>query len=332
MDEISKIMNKGRIVFLYLYLVERADQEHPVMRDEILAAYAEKGYQVSKNTFTDDIRVFAQAGIPVKTVAIGKANGYYLERSFDAAELRALIDAVSFAQFFTVQKSDQLIRKIASLAPAPVRKDLTSKVYAQGRRKTGSNNVNTAITTILKAIHEKRQISFLYVDYDINKKLVFRNDGNKYTVSPYALILDNNRYYVPAYNPARETVVKFRIDRMRSVTEENIPAEKTEEFNLEQYIKENIGMHSDECEAKKVILRCESSHMSSIVDFFGEDVETAPEQDGEHFRAYVQVRPGRTFFSWVTGFAGEVAILGPEEVKKNYMDFLHALLKAQGEE
>ena len=81
--------------------------------------------------------------------------------------------------------------------------EITSKVYAQGRRKTGSNNVITAITTILKAIHEKQQISFLYVDYDVNKKLVFRNDGKKYTVSPYALILDNNLYYVPAYNPAR---------------------------------------------------------------------------------------------------------------------------------
>lgn len=327
----AEINKKGRILFLCQYILDQSDRNHPITREAILKAYDKNGYIVSKNTFTDDIRALLEAGIPVKTVPVGKANGYYLERQFDTAELRALIDAVSFAQFFTVQKSDQLIRKIASLAPAPVRKDLTSKVYAQGRRKTGSNNVNTAITTILKAIHEKRQISFLYVDYDVNKKPVFRNDGKKYTVSPYALILDNNRYYVPAYNPAREMIVKFRIDRMRSVTEENIPAEKTEEFNLEQYIKENIGMHSDECEAKKVILRCESSHMSSIVDFFGEDVETAPEQDGEHFRAYVQVRPGRTFFSWVTGFAGEVAILGPEEVKQNYMDFLHALLKAQGE-
>lgn len=332
MDGIDDLKKKGRLLFLYQYLQDLSEKNYPVTREAILKAYEEKGYIVSKNTFTDDIQVLIKSGIPVKIVPIGKANGYYLERQFDTAELRALIDAVSFAQFFTVQKSDQLIRKIASLAPAPVRKDLTSKVYAQGRRKTGSNNVNTAITTILKAIHEKRQISFLYVDYDINKKLVFRNDGKKYTVSPYALILDNNRYYVPAYNPARETVVKFRIDRMRSVAETDISAEKTEEFNLEQYIKENIGMHSDECEAKEVVLRCESSHMSSIIDFFGEDVETAPEQDGEHFRAYVQVRPGRTFFSWVTGFAGEVAILGPEEVKKNYMSFLHALLKAQGEE
>lgn len=321
---------KGRLLFLERYLYENADEDHPVTREQIQKAYEKYGYTVSKNTFTDDFKTLQEEGVVISKKPNSKPEAYYIERTFDKAEIRALIDAVSFAQFFTVKKSDQLIRKISKLAAKPSRRSLTANVYAMGRRKTGNSSVNTAINTILTAIRDKRQVSFLYTDYNENKKITYRNGQQRYKVSPYALILDNNRYYVPAYNPARDKVVNFRIDRMRSVIEEEDAAEKKADFDFEEYTRYSIGMYSGDGPERNVALESEKWHMTSIVDFFGEDVETVYDKNTEKIKAYVKVKPGRTFYSWVMGFAGEMAILGPEDVKQEYEKMLSDLLKAQG--
>ena len=323
---------KGRLLFLERYLYENADEDHPVTREMIRKAYEKNGYTVSKNTFTDDFKTLEEEGAVIRKKPGSKPEAYYVERTFDKAEVRALIDAVSFAQFFTVRKSDQLIRKITKLAARPSRRSLVTNVCAMGRRKTGNASVNTAINTILTAIRDRKQISFLYTDYDEHKKIYYRNEQQRYKVSPYALILDNNRYYVPAYNPARDKVVNFRIDRMRAVLEEEDIAEKKPDFDFEEYTRYSIGMYSGDGPERNVILESEKWHMSSIVDFFGEDVETVYDQGKEKIKACVKVKAGRTFFSWVMGFAGEMAILGPDDVRQEYEKMLYDLLKAQRSE
>ncbi len=321
---------KGRLLFLEHYLYENADEDHPVTREDIQKAYERNGYTVSKNTFTDDFKTLEEENIAIVKKPNSKPEAYYIERMFDKAEVRALIDAVSFAQFFTVRNSNQLIRKISKLSAKPSRRSLTANVYAMGRRKTGSASVNKAINTILTAIHDEKQISFLYTDYNEKKKIYYRNEQKRYKVSPYTLILDNNRYYVTAYNPDRKKVINFRIDRMRAVMEEPEPIENKNQFDFENYTKYSVGMYSGDGPEREIILQSEKWHMASIVDFFGEDVETVFDANTEKIQAYVKVKPGRTFYSWVTGFAGEMAIVAPEDVRQEYEKMLLDLLKAQG--
>ena len=65
--------------------------------------------------------------------------------------------------------------------------------------------------------------------------------------------------------------------------------------------------------------------MKSVIDQFGEDVETQV-IDNERFRAKVQVNVSQTFFAWVFQFNGDIRIYGPAEIVTQYREMLERLL------
>ena len=79
---------------------------------------------------------------------------------------------------------------------------------------------------------------------------------------------------------------------------------------------------------QEVTLLADNKHMLSIIDRFGEDIETSL-IDGEHFRATVTVCPSSTFFAWVFQFSGGIRIAGPENVKNKYRELITQVLAEQ---
>lgn len=57
----------------------------------------------------------------------------------------------------------------------------------QGRAKTMNESIYYNVDDIHKAIGENKKISFKYYRWDVSKKLVERNHGIVFTVSPWAL-------------------------------------------------------------------------------------------------------------------------------------------------
>ena len=88
--------NKGRIIFLEHYLLDHADEDHPITTESLIEARAEKGYSANRNTIHSDIEALKAEGIQVAGVRVGNAKGYYVRnRPFRISELKALIDSVS---------------------------------------------------------------------------------------------------------------------------------------------------------------------------------------------------------------------------------------------
>ena len=53
------------------------------------------------------------------------------------------------------------------------------------RIKSNNEEIYEVVNKIFAAIRQERQIAFLYYEYDMNKKLILRNNGEKYQFSPY---------------------------------------------------------------------------------------------------------------------------------------------------
>ena len=68
------------------------------------------------------------------------------------------------------------------------------------RGKSDNESIFYNIDAIHGAIAEDREITFLYWQYDINKKRTLRRNGARYCVSPYALVWDDEFYYLIAYD------------------------------------------------------------------------------------------------------------------------------------
>ena len=65
-------------------------------------------------------------------------------------------------------------------------------------------------TTIL----ERKKVTFQYCDYTPEKKKVHRHNGQLYTVSPCAMLWNNDQYYMEDYFEEWKLVATYRVDRI----------------------------------------------------------------------------------------------------------------------
>ena len=321
--------NKGRIIFLEHYLLDHADEDHPITTDGLIEALAEKGYGANRNTIHSDIETLKVEGVQVVGVRVGNAKGYYVRnRTFRISELKALIDAVSSSQFIPERNSNAMIRRLAEMAPEMYRKDLIATAFCADRIKTDSPVAFVALDAINKAIKQYKKISFQYVDYLPTKEEILRHNKKKYVVSPYALLWNDGRYYVPSYDPEKQKIVSYRVDRMRNVALVNETAERKLPFDPVEYSKKVLWMFDGDIEETDVVLVAENRHLISLLDRFGEEILTSAVDD-DHIRVTVQVIPSYTFFSWVFQFGGGIKVAGPEKVKTDYEEMLRKVMERQ---
>ena len=98
---------------------------------------------------------------------------------------------------------------------------------------------------------------------------------------------------------------------------------KPADFSSTRFVGTNYRMFAGEI--KEVALLCDNDTMDSMVDRFGEKVETKP-VDNERFRLNAQVAESPVFYAWIFGFGGKVKIEAPADMKKTYKEMLEEAL------
>ena len=173
------------------------------------------------------------------------------------------------------------------------------------------------VDEIHKAIQNNKQIKFKYFDYNLDKQIEYRRNGEGYYASPYALTWADDNYYMIAYHERYNDISNFRVDRMAAiemVEEERIMCEDTEDFNVADYSKKFFRMFSGETETVK--LQFDNSLINVVIDRFGKDI-VINRQDDDHFIITVDVVATNTFLGWLFMFGDKVKILEPEKLKKS---------------
>ena len=242
-------------------------------------------------------------------------------RTFDAPELKLLIDAVESSKFITASKSKELVKKISTLASEQVAATLTRNVSCEGRIKPGNERIYLIVDTINEAINANRKISFQYFQYNVRKEQKLKHNGEPYVITPLHLVWNGDYYYMLGVYDYKQRIGNFRVDRIAKcpviLKEEGTPAPL--DFDIDDYINTTFRMFNSE--HAEVELICDNEVMDSIIDRFGADVTTYA-NDMTSFRAVVNVAINHVFYSWVFGFGGKVKIKGPEDVRKKYMEML----------
>lgn len=325
----NELNTKGRLLFLEHYLLDNTDEEHPVTTEELIRICENYGYKANRNTIRDDISVLQGFGTDIIINQQGKYKTFCIgSRLFEPAEIKMLADAVASSRFITKEKSKSLIMKLTKLASKHNRKRLTKNALSTNMIKSVSRGIFLSIDKISTAIENSKKISFKYIDYLPTKEEVLRHGGKVYVVSPYALLWNDDRYYVPSYSEEKGCIVPFRVDRMRNVRILDEDSISDNSFDASEYSRKVLQMfdgNEPECE---VTLLAENKYMLNIIDRFGEDVQTEI-IDSEHFSASVTVRPSSTFFAWVFRFRGGIRITAPKDVVLSYAEMLKQVMKAQ---
>ena len=334
MPERNPSGSKGRILFLRSWLLDHTDDQHVITTEELITLCKQHGFSVNRNTLADDIAVLRSSGLDIITEIVARkgtgTNGYHVgNRAFEQAELKLLVDAVSSSRFITEEKSTLLTEKLSLLTNEQNRRPLVSRTFIAGRLKTTNHNVLALIDAIFQAIYEHRKVSFHYWDYTPKKERILRHDGEQYVASPFALVWNDDRYYMAAFSDKRKKIVNFRVDRMCDLEITDEPAVIDESFNPAEHSRKVMKMFDGDQRPRRITLLCENAYMQNVLDRFGEETSTKV-ADEEHFSAAVTVCPSSTFFAWVMQFRGGILIQKPDAVKQEYEEMLRGLLAEQG--
>lgn len=312
---------KLRILYLYQHLIRNTDPDHPMSTAELTRTLADQyGIKVSRNTISDDLAMLLDCDLQIEVIRSTQNKYYYDGQVFEEPEMKLLIDAVLASKFITERKSEQLINKLLTLVPVMDALKLRRHVFVSGRVKSDNERGYYIVDAVNDAIDSGNKISFLYTEFDINKKRVYANGGNPYTVSPYMLIWDGDYYYLRGFCDERNAMRNFRLDRIEKQPEilHEAAVPKPEKFSIANYSRSVFQMF-DTDQPEGVTLLCDKAVMKSVIDVFGQDVDTVPVDD-DYFVAKVKVCTSPTFFGWVFSFAGQIKITGPEEIVKQYQE------------
>lgn len=242
-----------------------------------------------------------------------------------------MVDAVQSSRFITTKKSRDLIRKLEQIAGKNDAGKLQRQVYVAGRVKTENESIYYSIDAIHRAIQENKQISFVYLDWNLKKQLVPRPNGNK-CVSPWALIWREENYYLAAYDSEDRVIKHYRVDKMGQAEVTDLPREGVEQFSqidVTSYTNQTFGMFAGE--ESVVTMEFPVRLTGVVLDRFGRETDIRPMSE-EVFRIRAKVAVSGQFFGWLAGIGQGARIVAPEAVQKRYVQWLSDILREQSQE
>lgn len=317
--------NPVKILEVMRLLEERSDDDHPISVNEIIAHLETKGINSERKSIYTYIQQLEAFGLDIITTK-DVSNRYHIgERLFQVPELKLLVDAVHFSKFITPEKSKELIEKLKKLSSIHQADQLQRDAFTVDRLKTKNNSIYINVDAIHEAILNKKRIKFKYFEYDIHRQMVYRKNGDFYTLIPEFLCWDDEKYYAIMYHEQHQDHVIFRVDKMREVTvldSTHSKERKLEDFD--QYCMRIFDMFQGHLE--KVKIQFDFDLLNVVYDQFGIDVKIL-EHTEKMLIIEEEVIVSQTFLSWLFQFGSKVRILSPEAVVEHAKTMLKDSLK-----
>lgn len=306
---------KLKLLYLLKILMEKSGESHPLSMADIISQLKNYGIEAERKSLYADMGLLEEYGIEIIKEQKMKNCFYYIaDRKFELAELKLLVDSVQASRFVTRKKSDELIKKITSLASEDEARQLGRQVFVTGKIKSDNETILYNVDYIHKAIAENSRVRFQYFSWTVDKKKKLRHNGEFYEVSPWILSWDNENYYLVAYDDKVHEIRHYRVDKMLNLEisgQERQGKEIFREINMASYTDRMFGMFVGE--EKNVRLLCENRFAGIMIDRFGRDIMMVP-VDEDHFTVNVNVAVSSQFISWVFSLGDGVKIIGPDDV------------------
>ena len=261
-----------------------------------------------------------KTGEPEENVIL---SDFYLEREFTDAELRLLIDSVLFSKHIPSRQCKELVGKLEGLSNQYFRARI-KHIATMPDSAPPNRQLFYTIEVLDEAISRNRQVSFLYNDYGLDKKLHPRKDATGrarlYRVNPYQMAAANGHYYLICNYDKYNNVIHLRLDRISDIQLLDTPRKpmgKVEGLenglDLPRHMAEHVYMFSGK--SAPVTFRFDKDVTGEILDWFGRDVVFSDETEDEATaRVTVNLDAMRR---WALQYALHVRILTPERLAED---------------
>ena len=298
----------ARQLYLMRILLEQTDESHALTLQQIIEKMAAEGIPIERRAVYADLDALRDYGIDVIADKRGRNTYYFVgSRQFQLAELKLLVDSVQASRFITERKSRALIRKLADLAGKPQAGELNRQVLIAGRIKSMNESIYYNVDEIHQAINNNSQISFQYFQWDLHKEMELKRNGERYLVSPWGLVFDDENYYLVACEDGR--IKHYRVDKMLHIKATGDPRVGRELYHEEEYGKKSLfGMYGGDIVS--VTLQAKNWMAGIMIDRFGRDIPIVPVND-EEFETRVDLAVSPQFYGWLFALGPDIRVTAP---------------------
>ena len=325
---------KQKFLALLEILYRYTDEDHPLSAPRLIEMLAERGIACERKAVYRDIESLTAFGFEIMQSQF--PVGYYWgERLFEMPELRMLADSVRASEFITEKKTDEMIGKLGHLTSVYLAKELERPEGVLGRPKNRNEGIYYSIDTLYDAIRRKKKVHFSYYRHVIRGGRAMFQKYREFTVSPYALLWNDGKYYLVANYDKYDDLAHYRVDRMKQVTvlaEAARPLSEvsayTEAFPEGEYLSRIFEMYAGSY-VDYIDLRCSMGCMEHVVERFGHDIYYSA-VDENSFTVRVKATINDGLVSWILAQRGGVSVMYPPELADRVRLTLEGMLEAMG--
>ena len=295
-----------------------SDEENPVSAGTIIEKLAEKGIEVERKAVYRGIDALIDYGYDILFTRTPKAGYYLLDKLFELPEIYLLTDAVQAASFITVKKTRDLVKKLDSMLSEGERRKREKGLYIDNGHKCENEEIFYNIDILSRAINENKKVCLTYTVRKISKDRKIINENREYKISPYALIWQNEHYYLVANNEKYDNLMHIRLDRARkiNITKENARhfievSIYNDKFDVANYAAKSFQMYSGK--STKIELKCKEEILEQVVDRFSDKIFIRNLEDG-WFTFSTNVNLSAGLVNWIMQFADSIVVKSPVEL------------------
>ncbi len=322
--------NRKKLIDMIRILFEKTDEEHYLDTYQIIEELELLGHEkTDRKTIESSIKfMIEELGYGIEKEKSAPNRYRWVDRDFELAELKLLVDAVQSSRFISDKKSKSIIEKLKHLTSSPKAEQLDRKIVTSNGFKRDNSSILYSIDAINEAIRSGKRLTFTMVDYGLDMREYARYDGRIHEVSPYALLWNNDYYYMLGMaSDDRSKVKTYRVDRMKNVMSTDtdaVPAPNN--FNLEKYSSRVFDMFTGQ--TAEVKIECSKPYlMNYLIDRFGKDFRVSDKQEDGSFTAIVMVDASPTFYAWIFQFGGDAKIIAPKKVCEEFNELINKQLQ-----
>ena len=325
----KKYGQKIRILHVLDILKRQSDEFHPVTAEFIREALLRVGIEAERKAVYSDISALLEYGYDiVKSV---HPRGWFLgEREFEVPEIYILADAVRTAGFISASKTHELVGKLDSFVSVYQRAERENRVYFSAEAKCANEQIFYSIDKISAAAAAGRKIEFDYASRVLSPERRIEKRVKHMKVSPYALVWNDDHYYMIANYEKYDNLMHVRVDRMLGVEMTGEPARHFSEvseyrdfFDTSDYTQKLFGMHGGKVE--DIELCCSRDIIEQAADRFGEGIFIKNVTDST-FSFSVKAAVSGAFVTWIINYGEKIRVISPpplaEMVKKRAKEVL----------
>ena len=291
------------------------DAEHPLTHSEIAERLLrEYGIELERKAVGRNISLLLEADYDVVTT---KRGVYLNERKYEPSEIRMLIDGVLSSRHIGVRHSRDLIEKLASEENKYFRKNIRH-IYSVGDfNKVDNREVFYSIDIVHEAIEAGKMVEYDYNKYGVDKRL---HKTSFQRISPYQLILHNQRYYLMGYSSYWGHMVYHRLDRITNMTvspRNAVPIREIKGFeNGIDYKNLTTAMPYMFSDAPETVEMLAAEWIiDQVIDWFGKDIRIDQTEAEGVCKVTLKASPTAMLFRAMQ-YTSECEIIKPEALRE----------------